>query len=183
MAGKKSDDTAEKAQTLKASEGVEKFRDENTGDVTERWTDSEGQRWEKITYGINNGKQRAGTSTTTKCEELRFFYGRFQAASQTSDQQIVKIWYKGFGKQYKRGELVIVPSTHIGVSGIANLERFKMEPGQPLKRLAPYNPYGFNVDFSLGKNGEATAEEYEKRIVEGTEQNKLLAQRGAVIQQ
>jgi hypothetical protein len=168
---------------VKAATKPERIRDESTGDLTELWTDENGQRWEKVTYGANNGRQKAGTSTLTKIEELRFFYGRFQAASQASDQQIVKVWFKGHGKQYKRGELVIVPSTHLGVCGIANQERFKMEPGQPLKKLAPYNPYGFNVDFTMGKNGEATAEEYEKRISEGTEMNRQLAARGVSVSQ
>lgn len=174
----KNNESTEKSETVRAPEGVEKTRDEATGDVFERWTDKDGQRFERVTYGVNNGRQRAGTTTTTKIEDLVFFYGRFQAASQSSDQQIIKVWYKGHGKMYKRGELVIVPSTHLGVCGIANQERFKMEPGQPLKRLAPYNPYGFTVDFTQGKKGEATPEEYEKRIAEGTEQNKLMAQRG-----
>jgi hypothetical protein len=168
----------EKITTLKAPEGTEKFTDDATGDVLERWTDKDGQRWERVTIGARNAKHRPGGVTTTKCEDLRYFYGRFQAAGQASDQQIVKVWYFGHGKQYKRGELVIVPSTHLGVCGIANQERFKMEPGQPLKKLAPYNPYGFSVDFSQGNKGEATAEEYEKRINEGTEQNKQLAARG-----
>lgn len=172
-----------KSQNLRAPAKIEKMRDESTGDVIERWTDEEGQRWEKVTYGAQNGRQRAGTFTTTKIAELRFFHGRFQAAGQNSDQQIVKVWYKGHGKQYKRGELVIVPSTHLGVCGIANQERFKMEPGQPLKKLAPYNPYGFTVDLEQGKNGEATAEEYEKRISEGTEANRQLAARGATVSQ
>ena len=167
-----------KTVTLKAPEGTEAVIDEATGDKIERWTDKDGQRWERVTIGAANKRHRAGTVTTTKCEDLRYYYGRFQAASQASDQQIVKVWYFGHGKQYKRGELVIVPSTHIGVCGIANQERFKMEPGQPLKRLAPYNPYGFMVDFSQGNKGEATAAEYEKRINEGTEQNKQLAARG-----
>jgi len=172
-----------KATSIKAPAKIEKTRDESTGDVTEQWTDEDGQRWEKITYGAANGRQRAGTFTTTKMSELMFFYGRFQAASQASDQQIVKVWYKGHGKQYKRGELVIVPSTHLGVCGIANQERFKMEPGQPLKKLAPYNPYGFTVDFEQGVKGVATQEEYDKRMAEGTEANRQLAARGVSISQ
>jgi hypothetical protein len=172
-----------KAQTIKAPIKPEKTRDETTGDVTERWTDEDGQRWEKVVYGAQNGRQRAGTFTLTKIAELRFFHGQFQAASQASDQQIVKVWYKGHGKQYKRGEPVIVPSTHLGVCGIANQERFKMEPGQPLKKLAPYNPYGFTVDFNQGDRGEATQEEYDKRVAEGTEANRQLAARGVAVNQ
>jgi hypothetical protein len=171
------DEKKEAAAAGRAGEGVEKYTDPSTGNVTERWTDKAGQRWEKVTYGPDS-HQRAGTFTTTKIEELRYFYGRFQAAGQASDQQIVKVWFKGHGKQYKRGELVIVPSTHLGVCGIANQERFKMEPGQPLKKLAPYNPYGFTVDFSQGKSGEATAEEYEQRIDAGTEANRQVIARG-----
>ena len=177
----------EKAQTLRAPEGVETFKDEATGDVTERWTDKEGQRWEKTTIGTHSNpekqRQRPGTYTLTKCEELRFFYGQFQAASQTADQQIVKVWYRGNSKQFNRGVLVIVPSTILGVCGIANQERFKMEPGMPLKKLAPYNPYGFFVDFTKGRNGEATEAEYEKRISEGTEQNRMTAVRGVSVSQ
>jgi hypothetical protein len=169
-----------KATNLKAPEGVEKFEDDSTGDITERWTDPNGQRYERVTIGGHNTKHRPGTVTTTKCEELRYYWGRFQAAGQAGDQQIVKVWYFGHGKQYKRGELVIVPSTHLGVCGIANQERFKMVPGEPLKKLAPYNSYGFTVDFTMGNKGEATAEEYNKRISEGTEQNKQLAARGMV---
>ena len=166
----------------KAPNKVERIKDESTGDVIERWTDETGQRFEKTIYGPN-GRQKAGTFTTTKIDELRYFFGRFQAAGQPGDQQIVKVWYKGFGKQYVRGALVIVPSTHLGVCGIANLERFKMEPGQPLKKLAPYNPYGFQVDFSMGRNGEATAEEYEKRIHEGTAANMQVIARGMTVAQ
>ena len=169
-----------KTVTLRAPEGVETIIDEATGDKIELWTDKDGQRWERVTIGSANKKHRAGTVTLTKCEELRFYYGQFQAAGKESDQQIVKVWHFGHGKQYKRGEPVIEPSTHLGVCGIANQERFKMEPGQPLKKLAPYNPYGFMVDFSNGNKGEATADEYERRISEGTEQNKQLAARGMV---
>lgn len=170
-------DQAQGGNPGKAPVKVERIKDPNTGDVIERWTDDTGHRFEKITYGPN-GRQKPGTHTTTKIEELRYFYGTFQAAGQPGDQQIVKVWYMGFGKQYKRGELVIVPSTHLGVCGIANQERFKMEPGQPLKRLAPYNAYGFTVDFSQGRNGEATAEEYEQRIKAGTAANMQVIARG-----
>ena len=169
------------------NEGREKFTDEATNDVVERWTDKDGQRWEKITYGANPNpekqRQRPGTHTTTKVEELMYFWGRFQAAGQASDQQIIKVWYKGHGKQYKRSELVIVPSTHLGVCGIANQERFKMVPGEPLKRLAPYNSYGFTIDFTLGKRGVATQAEYDQRIAEGNEQNKAAVSRGNTVQQ
>lgn len=174
--GKESDEKAG-GNPGRAPSKVEKIEDQATGDTIERWTDETGQRWEKITYGPN-GRQKQGTHTTTKIEELRYFFGTFQAASQPSDQQIVKVWFKGFGKQYTRGVLVIVPSTHLGVCGIANQERFKMEPGQPLKKLAPYNPYGFTVDFSKGNRGEATAEEYEQRIQAGTEANRQVIARG-----
>lgn len=177
----------QKAITIKAQEGVETFKDEASGDVTERWTDKDGQRWEKTTIGTHSNpekqRQRPGTSTLTKLEDLKFYFGRFQAASQAADQQIVKVWYKGAARQWVRGSLVIVPSTFLGVCGIANQERFKMEPGQPLKKLAPYNPYGFQVDFSQGKNGEATEAEYEKRISEGTEQNRQIAARGVAVSQ
>lgn len=184
MAQNNDTEPAAKATSIRAPEGVERIKDESTGNTIERWTDKDGQRWEKVTIGTHPNperqRQRPGTSTLTKMEELRFFYGRFQAASQQADQQIVKVWYKGTSRQWVRGALVIVPSTFLGVCGIANQERFKMEPGQPLKKLAPYNPYGFAVDFSQGKNGEATAAEYEKRIAEGTEQNRQVANRGAV---
>ncbi len=135
--------------------------------VTELWTTPEGDRYERVT--LPNGK-----ITTTKHDTLRFFHGRFQAASAKGDQQIIKVWHKGVARQWKRMEPVIVPSTYLHVCGIANQERFAMVPGEPLKRLAPYNQYGFTIDFSQGRNGEATVEEYEKKLVEGTEKNRQM---------
>ena len=136
--------------------------------ITERWTENE-QRFEKVT--LPNGRH-----TTTKLDELHYFWGRFQAQGTKADPATVKVWFNGgVGRQYKRGELLIVPTTHLAVCGIANQERFTMMPNEPLKRLTPYNANGFVVDFSHGKNGEATEQEYLKRLHQGTAQNRQTA--------
>ena len=89
----------------------------------------------------------------------------------------------GVGRQWKRGELVIVPSTYLAVFQTANVDRFKMVPGKPEKKLAPYNGYGFTIDTSMGKSGEATEAEYRERLLTGTIHNQgVLAKQQAAAQ-
>jgi hypothetical protein len=168
MAKEPQDDPVDKSKKIERIVEKVNLKGGGTAEViTELWTTPDGDRFERVT--LANGKQ-----VTTKHAELKYFWGRFQAASGKGDQQIIKVWHKGAARQWKRMELVIVPSTYLHVCGIANQERFSMIPGEPLKRLAPYNQYGFTIDMTCGKQGEATAEEYEKRMAEGTEKNKQL---------
>ena len=126
---------------------------------------------------------KRGRMTVTRHAVCKYLWGRFNPVGSSSDQEIVKAWHSGVGRQWKRGELVIVPSTYLNVTQNANVDRFKMVPGKPEKKLAPYNGYGFSIDMTQGKNGEATEQEYIEQLQKGTEHNKgVLAKQQAAAQ-
>lgn len=124
-----------------------------------------------------------GRLTVTQHAVCKYFWGRFNPVGSPADMEIPKGWVQGVGRQWKRGELVIVPSTYLAVFRNANIDRFKMVPGKPEKKLAPYNGYGFSVDMTMGKNGEATEEEYREQLDKGTAHNQsVLKQQQAAAQ-
>ena len=158
---------SEEAKKLRDYDVAEESRIDKKGRefavVTETWTDdATGLKIERET------NMRTKRFTLTRHAEVTFWYGTFQTISQKFDDELVKLWHCGAGRQFRRGELVIVPSTYLGVARTAILERFRMEPGKPLKVLAPTTCYNFFIDQTRGKNGQATEAEYQEWLDKGT---------------
>ena len=81
---------------------------------------------------------------------------------------MVKIWFQGAGRQFARGIPTIVPEPYLHIADNAKQEAFAMEPGKPFKKRSPIQRYTYEIQRGMGKNGEATEQEYLKMLQEGT---------------
>ena len=84
------------------------------------------------------------------------------------DSERIWLGWCGERKHWARGVPTVVPRRFLNVADDAREPRFTMVPGEGMKQLSPLWTKPYEILRNMGKNGQATEEDYNRLLTQGT---------------